>query len=109
MRNAVKRNFILQQGFEEPAPAACPLQYSSLLFQPRIVFMWVVAGILFPVPAVSKLAELNQPRLHSEYTAGVLSALKRRSIVKQEMRCLLLLLVLATPALAQCRTPKGFD
>lgn len=52
MRNAVKRNFILQQGFEEPAPSACPLQYSSLLFQPRIVFMWVVAGILFQSPAV---------------------------------------------------------
>jgi hypothetical protein len=52
MRNAVKRNFILQQGFEEPAPAACPLQYSSLLFQPRIVFIWVVVGVLFQSPAV---------------------------------------------------------
>jgi hypothetical protein len=52
MQNTVKRNFILQQGFEEPAPASCPLQYSSLLFQPRIVLIWVVAGTLFQSPAV---------------------------------------------------------
>lgn len=47
MKNAMKRNFILQQGFEEPAPAACPIQYSSLQFQPRIVLLFVVAGIVF--------------------------------------------------------------
>jgi Domain of unknown function (DUF4395) len=47
MLEKVKRNFIVQQGFEEPAPAACPRQYSALHFQPRTVFFWVVAGILF--------------------------------------------------------------
>ncbi len=47
MRDGVKRNFILQQGFEEPAPAVCPRQYSALHFQPRTVFLWVLAGILF--------------------------------------------------------------
>ena len=47
MREGVKRNFILQQGFEEPAPAICPRQYSALHFQPRTVFLWVLAGILF--------------------------------------------------------------
>lgn len=52
MRNAVKRNFILQQGFEEPASAACPLQYSALMFQPRIVMIWIIAGILFQSPVV---------------------------------------------------------
>jgi hypothetical protein len=52
MRNTVKRNFVLQQGFEEPAPAACPIQYSSLMFQPRIVFIWIVAGILLQSPVV---------------------------------------------------------
>lgn len=51
-RNAVKRNFILQQGFEDPAPAVCPLQYSALVFQPKIVLIGVVAGILFQSPAV---------------------------------------------------------
>jgi hypothetical protein len=50
MREQVKRNFILQQGFEEPAPAVCPRQYSALHFQPRTVFVWIVAGIVFQSP-----------------------------------------------------------
>jgi hypothetical protein len=52
MREQVKRNFILQLGFEEPAPAVCPRQYSALHFQPRSVFVWIVAGILFQSPSV---------------------------------------------------------
>jgi hypothetical protein len=52
MWKEVKRNFILQQGFEEPAPAVCPRQYSALHFQPRAVFVWIVAGILFQSPPV---------------------------------------------------------
>ena len=52
MWQEVKRNFILQQGFEEPAPAVCPRQYSALHFQPRTVFVWIVAGILFHSPPV---------------------------------------------------------
>ena len=50
MRNEVKRNFIIQQGFEEPARAVCPRQYSALQFQPRTVFVWIVAGILSQSP-----------------------------------------------------------
>src|SRR6516225_6251624 len=50
MREGVRRNFILQQGFEEPALAVCPRQYSALHFQGRIVLVWVVAGILFQTP-----------------------------------------------------------
>ncbi|HEU0004730.1 MAG TPA: DUF4395 family protein [Terriglobia bacterium] len=46
-RNVAKRNFILQLGFEDPAPAVVPLQYSALVFQPKVVFLGVVAGILF--------------------------------------------------------------
>ena len=52
MPEQVQRNFILQQGFEEPAPAVCPRQYSALHFQPRTVFIWIVAGILFQSPLV---------------------------------------------------------
>jgi len=52
MWQEVKRNFILQQGFEEPTPAVCPRQYSALHFQPRTVFAWIVAGILFQSPPV---------------------------------------------------------
>ena len=51
-RNAAKRNFILQQGFKDPAPAVCSLQYSALVFQPKVVLIGVVAGILFQSPAV---------------------------------------------------------
>jgi len=51
-RDTAKRNFILQLGFEDPAPAVCPLQYSALVFQPKIVLAAVVAGILFQSQAV---------------------------------------------------------
>ena len=51
-RNAVKRNFILQLGYEDPAPAVVPLQYSALVFQPKVVFLGVVAGILFQSPGI---------------------------------------------------------
>ena len=51
-RDGAKRNFILQQGFEDPAPAVCSLQYSALVFQPKIVLIWIVAGILFQSQAV---------------------------------------------------------
>ena len=50
MWNGLKRNFIRQQGFEDPVPAVCARQYSALQFQGRIVLMWVVAGILFQNP-----------------------------------------------------------
>jgi hypothetical protein len=50
MQNEVKRNFILQQGFDEPDPAQCPRQYAALQFQPRAVFIWIVAGIVLQSP-----------------------------------------------------------
>jgi hypothetical protein len=51
-RNAAKRNFILQLGFEDPAPEVCPRQYAALVFQPKIVLIFVVAGILLQSQAV---------------------------------------------------------
>ena len=42
----VKRNFILQQGLPEPPTASCPLQYSALLFQPRLVALVVLVAVL---------------------------------------------------------------
>lgn len=42
----LKRNFILQQGFDDPPPESCGVQYPALLFQPRIVLATVVVGIL---------------------------------------------------------------
>ena len=51
-RDAAKRNFILQQGFEDPAAAVCPQQYSALVFQPKAVLIAIAAGILFQSPVV---------------------------------------------------------
>jgi hypothetical protein len=46
------RNFILQQGFDEPPSHTSHLQYSALLFQPRIVGLTGLIGILFQSPPV---------------------------------------------------------
>jgi hypothetical protein len=46
-----QRNFILQQGLPEPEAHACPLQYSALLFQPRIVGLVVLVAVAFQQPA----------------------------------------------------------
>ena len=51
-RKVAKRNFILQLGFEDPGPEVVPLQYSALVFQPKVVFLAVVAGILFQSPVI---------------------------------------------------------
>lgn len=51
-RDAAKRNFILQQGFEDPGPAVRPRQYSALVFQPKAVLIAIVAGVLFQSPVV---------------------------------------------------------
>ncbi len=52
MWSAAKPNFILQQGFENPAPASCSLQYSALQFQPRVILIWILTGIFFQSPPV---------------------------------------------------------
>jgi len=47
-----KRNFILQQGWCEPAAATCPLQYSALLFQPRLIGITIVVAVMLQSPVV---------------------------------------------------------
>lgn len=47
-----KENFIRQQGFENPDAASCSIQYSSLLFQPRVVAVWVLAGTVLRSPVI---------------------------------------------------------
>src|SRR5262245_24126327 len=41
-----KRNFILQQGLCEPIAGSCPLHYSALQFQPRLVGLWVILATI---------------------------------------------------------------
>ena len=50
-RALAERYFILQQGVEEPAPDACAARYRSLIFQPRIVGILVLFGVLLQSPA----------------------------------------------------------
>src|SRR5574340_1041613 len=45
-RDVAMRNFILQQGFADPGPATLPRQYAALVFQPKVVLITIVAGIL---------------------------------------------------------------
>ncbi len=52
MYSGVKRNFILQQGFSDPQPEACPLQYSALHFQPRLVGLLTLVGVMLQSPTV---------------------------------------------------------
>ena len=50
MSAPAKRNFILQQGLCEPEAATCPLQYSALLFQPRLVGLTLVVAVILQAP-----------------------------------------------------------
>jgi len=46
MASQVVRNFMKQQGFAEEPPATCDMHFSGLYFQPRIVGLLVVVGIV---------------------------------------------------------------
>jgi hypothetical protein len=48
----LKQNFIRQQGFEDPQSEGCTLQFSALLFQPRLVGLWAFLGVVFQSPVV---------------------------------------------------------
>jgi hypothetical protein len=49
---AAERNFILQQGLEAPDPQTCHVRYAALLFQPRLVGLTVLIGVVFQSPTV---------------------------------------------------------
>src|SRR5687767_7959813 len=39
-------NFVKQQGFKDASAGSCDLQYPALMFQPRVVGVLVLAGVL---------------------------------------------------------------
>lgn len=45
-----KRNFILQQGLDDPGAERCPLAYSALHFQPRVIGVIALIGIVLQSP-----------------------------------------------------------
>lgn len=47
-----QRNFILQQGLSEPTARECPLRFSALMFQPRIIGAVVLPAVLLQSAAI---------------------------------------------------------
>lgn len=47
MTTSARVNFVRQQGFRDASPSECAPQYSSLLFQPRIVGVVILVGLWF--------------------------------------------------------------
>jgi hypothetical protein len=47
-----KRNFILQQGFRDPAAATCATQYAGLQFQPRVTALLVLVAVILAEPMI---------------------------------------------------------
>jgi hypothetical protein len=47
-----ERNFILQQGLEDPGPQDTHPRFEALLFQPRLIGLAVLVGIALQSPAV---------------------------------------------------------
>ena len=39
-------NFIRQQGFKDTSARTCDVQYPALMFQPRVIGVLVLAGVL---------------------------------------------------------------
>ena len=49
MEQDAKLNFVMQQGFREASPSGCGLQYSSLMWQPRVTALIVAVGLIFQI------------------------------------------------------------
>jgi Domain of unknown function (DUF4395) len=47
MPHSAKLNFIEQQGFKNPTGPACEVRYAALMFQPRLLGIFVLAGLIF--------------------------------------------------------------
>ena len=46
MPQSAKLNFIEQQGFKNPSGPACEVRYTALMFQPRLLGVFVLAGLI---------------------------------------------------------------
>jgi hypothetical protein len=40
-------NFVKQQGFEDASRSTCDVRYPALMFQPRLIGVLAVVGVLF--------------------------------------------------------------
>ena len=46
-----KRNFILQQGLDRPSQESCPVRFSALMFQPRLIGSFILLAVILQSPA----------------------------------------------------------
>ncbi len=47
MSESAKLNFVLQQGFRDAAPASCEYRFPALMWQPRVIGVIVLIGLIF--------------------------------------------------------------
>jgi hypothetical protein len=47
MSHSANRNFVEQQGFENSSGPACEVQFTALMFQPRLLGVFVLAGLTY--------------------------------------------------------------
>ena len=47
-----KKNFILQQGLDTPAQESCPVRFSALMFQPRLLGAFILLAVIIQSPAI---------------------------------------------------------
>ncbi|MEJ2658175.1 MAG: DUF4395 family protein [Desulfobacterales bacterium] len=47
MSDSAKLNFVEQQGFRNSSSSSCEVQYTALMFQPRLLGAFVLAGLIF--------------------------------------------------------------
>jgi len=47
-----RRNFILQQGLDRPTQESCPVRFSALMFQPRLLGSFILLAVIFQSPTI---------------------------------------------------------
>lgn len=52
MSRSANLNFVQQQGFRDAGAPACEFQYPALMFQPRLLGVLVVLGLVVQAPAL---------------------------------------------------------
>lgn len=52
MSATTDRNFVLQQGLDAPSAAGCEVRASALLFQPRVIGLVLIAGVIVQSPVL---------------------------------------------------------
>jgi hypothetical protein len=67
-----RRNFILQQGLDAPAQEGCPVRFSSLMFQPRLVGLFTLLADILQSPTIFLvLSGWTSPDFLDTHQAGV--------------------------------------